>query len=212
MAKALKVAAIVVGVAALAVITGGAALGLGVSLATTFTIGGAYISAGALLLGAGALSLGASLLQKKPQIAAAQSDRLNSSIDPRAFRKTVLGSTALANDVRYQEWYGANQEFCAWIVALASHRIQGVDEVWLNDDLAWTAAGGAQGKYVGYFSIPHVVLEGSAATIGAGQGDDDLRARLLNGIDRRDDGVVAIHRFLVLNGLDAMPASGLLRS
>lgn len=168
MAKALKVAAIVVGVAALAVITGGAALGLGVSLATTFTIGGAYISAGALLLGAGALSLGASLLQKKPQVAAAQSERLNSSIDPRAFRKTVLGSTALANDVRYQEWYGANQEFCAWIVALASHRIQGVDEVWLNDDLAWTSAGGAQGKYVGYFSIPHVVLEGSAATIPVG--------------------------------------------
>lgn len=37
MAKALKVAAIVVGVAALAVVTGGAALGLGVSLATMRT-------------------------------------------------------------------------------------------------------------------------------------------------------------------------------
>lgn len=168
MAKALKVAAIVVGVAALAVITGGAALGLGVSLATTLTIGGAYISAGALLLGAGALSLGAALLQKKPQVPASQTDRLNASIDPRAFRKTVLGSTALATDVRYQEWYGANQEFCAWIVALASHRIQSMDEVWLNDDLAWTAAGGAQGKYVGYFSVPNVVLEGSATTITVG--------------------------------------------
>ena len=168
MAKALKIAAVVVGVAALAVVTGGAAAGLGFSLATTLVVGGAYVSAGALLLAAGALSLGAALLAKKPSIPSAQTDRLTATVDPRAFRKTVLGSTAMATDVRYEEWYGKDQEFCAWVIALASHRIQGVDQIWLNDDLAWTATGGTQGKYVGYFSVPNIVTEGSAQTIVVG--------------------------------------------
>jgi hypothetical protein len=174
MAKALKVTALVVGVAALAVVTGGAAVGLGLSLATT-AFG---VSAGTLFLAAGALSLGATLLMKAPKIPGSQIDRLTASIDPRAPRKTVLGSTAMATDIRYQEWYGADQQFCTWIVALASHRVTSVDEIWLNDDLAWTAAGGAQGKYRGYFSVPNVVLEGSAQTIAVGTSGKWANARL----------------------------------
>lgn len=164
MAKALKIAAVVVGVTALAFTGIGLAAGLGFG-AAAFGIG---VSASTLFLIAGGLTLGATLLQKKPQVPGSQVDRLNASIDPRAPRKTVLGSTALATDVRYQEWYGANQEYCAWVVALASHRIQSVDQIWINDDLAWTSTGGPQGKFVGYFSVPNIVLEGSASTITVG--------------------------------------------
>jgi hypothetical protein len=163
LAKALKVAAIVVGVAALAVVTGGAALGLGVSLATTLTVGTAYVSAGALLLGAGALSLGAALLTKQPSIPTSQTQRLNASIDPRAFRKEVLGQTAMATDVRYEEWSGKDQDYCDWIVCLASHAIDGLEEIWLNDEMAWSQTTGIVAKYVGYFSVPNIVLEGSPA-------------------------------------------------
>ena len=163
MAKALKVAAIVVGVAALAVVTGGAALGLGVSLATTLTIGTAYVSAGALLLGAGALSLGAALLTKNPSIPSSQTQRLNASIDPRAFRKEVLGQTAMATDVRYEEWSGEDQDYCDWIVCAASHAIDGFEEIWLNDEMAWSQTTGITAKYLGYFSVPNIVLEGSPA-------------------------------------------------
>jgi len=163
MAKALKIAAVVVGVAALAVVTGGAATGLGVSLATTLTVGTAYVSAGALLLGAGALSLGAALLTKQPNIPTSQTQRLVASIDPRAFRKDALGQTALATDIRYEEWSGTDQDYCDWIVCLASHAIDGLEEVWLNDEMAWSQTTGVVAKYAGYFSIPNIVLEGSPA-------------------------------------------------
>ncbi|WP_294327033.1 hypothetical protein [uncultured Sphingomonas sp.] len=172
MAKALKTAAIVVGVAALAVVTGGAAAGLGLSLATTFVVGGAYVSAGALALGAAALSVGSALLTKKPSVTAAQTDRLFANVTPRAFRKTPLGSTALPVDVRYEEWSGKDQEYCDWIVEHASCAIDGVEEIWFDTELAWTAGAGAIGKYRGYFSVPNLILEGTTAnafTFGAGK-------------------------------------------
>lgn len=172
MAKALKTAAIVVGVAALAVVTGGAAAGLGLSLATTFVVGGAYVSAGALALGAAALSVGSALLTKKPSVTSAQTDRLFANVTPRAFRKTPLGSTALPVDVRYEEWSGKDQEYCDWIVEHASCAIDGVEEIWFDTELAWTASAGAIGKYRGYFSIPNLILEGTTAnafTFGAGK-------------------------------------------
>ena len=168
MAKALKVAAVVAGVAALAVVTGGAALGLGVALSTTV----AGISASTLLLAAGALSAGAALLTKAPSIPSSQSQRLYANIDPRAPRKEPLGQTAFPIDVRYEEWSGDDQDYCDWIVAFASCAIDGLDEVWLNDEMAWSQTTGVTAKYAGYFSIPAIVLEGSPAnafTFASGQ-------------------------------------------
>ncbi|MEZ0495394.1 phage tail protein [Sphingomonas sp. IW22] len=168
MAKALKTVGAVVAIAGLAIVTGGAAVGLGVSLATS--IGG--ISAGTLLLAGGALQAIGTSMQKMPDVPASQVDRLNATVDVSAYRKTVLGSTALASDIRYLEWFGNDQERCGWIVAHASHRIHSVDQIWLNDELAWTATGGTQGKFIGYFWVRRVVLEGSAAnafTFGSGK-------------------------------------------
>lgn len=157
MAKALKVAAAVVGIAALAVVTGGAALGLGASLATS-AFG---VSAGALLIASTGLQALSAVMTKGPTVPGSQTQRLVASVDPRAFRKTVFGSTAMATDVRYEEWSGADQEYCDWIICLASHAIDGVDEIWLNNDLAWTAAGGVQGKFAGYLEVPNIILEGT---------------------------------------------------
>lgn len=169
MAKALKIAGIVVGVAALAVVTGGAALGFGVSLGTS--IAGIGISAGGLLAISSGLTLAAGLLTKAPSVPSSQTQRLIASIDPRAFRKTVLGQTAMATDIRYEEWSGTNQEYCDWIVCLASHAIDGVDEIWIDQELAWSASRGVSAKFAGYFWVPNIVLEGSPTntfTFGSG--------------------------------------------
>jgi hypothetical protein len=159
MAKAVKFVALAVGAVAL-IATGVGAVALG-GLAGTLTVAG--VSTSTLFLVSGALSVAAGLLQKPPEIPSSQVDRLNATVDPRAYRKTALGSTALATDIRYIEWFGKDQERCGWIVAHASHRIQSVDEIWLDDELAWTASGGTQGRFFNYFWVRRVVLEGSAA-------------------------------------------------
>ena len=176
MAKALKIAALVAGGAALAITGVGIAAGLSLAAATSFGVAG--VSASALFLASGALSAAAGALTKAPDVTGSQTDRLHATIDPRAFRKEVLGSTAMATDVRYEEWHGADQDYCSWIICVASHAIESVDEIWLNDELAWTAAGGAKGKFAGYFSVPHVTLEAQAAdgyTFGSGKWDGTRR-------------------------------------
>jgi hypothetical protein len=164
----------VVAAVALAIPTGGTSLlvaGLG-----SVGIGISAVGAAALVTG---LSVASSLLARGPKIPASQVERLNASIDPRAYRKTVLGSTAMATDIRYQEWHGKDQERCTWIVALASHAIDGVDEIWLNDELAWSATGGVTSKYNGYFWVRAVRTEGTAGnTVTFGSGSWNSSARL----------------------------------
>ncbi|MDF0489214.1 hypothetical protein PX554_13820 [Sphingomonas sp. H39-1-10] len=185
MAKALKIVGLVVGAAVIAVATAGTGIALagGLSLGTSLGIGGAVVgatfgvSAGTLLLGAAALSTIGSALSN-PQIPASQTNRLTASIDPRAFRKTVLGQTAMATDIRYEEWSGKDQEYCDWIVALASHAIDSVEEIWLEQEMAWSATTGVVAKYAGYFSVPNIVLEGSPAnafTFGSGKWNQSAR-------------------------------------
>lgn len=168
MAKALKTAALIVGAVAL-VATGVGAVALG-GLAGTLTVAG--ISTSTLFLVSGGLTVAASLLQKTPKVTAAQTERLTASVDPRAFRKSVLGQTACPVEIRYEEWSGKDQEYCDWIVLHASHAMDGIEEIWFDTEMAWSATTGVVGKWVGYFSIPHIVLEGSAAnafTFGSGR-------------------------------------------
>jgi hypothetical protein len=157
LAKALKFAALAVGAVAL-IATGVGAVALG-GLAGSLTVAG--VSTGTLFLASGGLTLAASLLQKGPKVTASQTDRLTASIDPRTFRKTVLGQTAMPVDVRYEEWSGKDQEICDWIVAFASHGIDGLEEIWFDTEMAWSATTGVVAKYNGYFSIPNLVLEGT---------------------------------------------------
>lgn len=157
MAKALKTVAIVAGVAALAFTGIGLAAGLGAA-ATSFGIG---VSAHTLFLAAAGAGILSGLFQKAPHVPSSQTERLTASIDPRAFRKTVLGQTAMPVDVRYEEWSGNDQEFCDWIVCHASHACDAVLEIWINAELAWSAAAGVVGKFAGYFEVRRIVLEGT---------------------------------------------------
>ncbi|WP_031392934.1 hypothetical protein [Sphingomonas sp. STIS6.2] len=168
MAKALKTAALVVGAVAL-VATGVGAVALP-GFAGALTVAG--ISTGTLFLVSGGLTVAASLLQKTPKVPASQTDRLSASVNPGAFRHTVLGQTAMPVEVRYEEWSGKDQEYCDWIVLHASHACEAIDEIWFETTMAWSRATGVVGKYVGYFTVPHIILDGSPAnafTLGSGK-------------------------------------------
>lgn len=116
------------------------------------------------------ISAGASMLKKRPRVSPATTDRLFASINPATPRKMVFGRTALATDVRFQAYTGTNREFYHQIVACASHRVSGIDELWLDDKLAWSAAAGVQGEYAGYLTVTPIT-EGSAANVVAIDGN-----------------------------------------
>lgn len=125
----------------------GTALGLGmiakgISVASVIGIG--------LMVGSNFL-----LGPAKPKgLQTSPTDRLHASLDPTAPRKIVFGGpTAMATDVRYQAFTGAGQEYLEQIVCVASHEVQSIDELWLDNEKAWTLAGGAQGRYVGYLTV-----------------------------------------------------------
>ncbi|WP_202189648.1 hypothetical protein, partial [Blastomonas sp. CCH1-A6] len=161
MSKVLKIAAAVVGAAAIIVATGGAGIGfLGAAAAGLATAG---FSAGALLTVAGALSIGSSLLAKKPKapsVNAANIDRLNSTIDLRTPRKIVWGDTAGANDVRDQE-YTDNQTVLHRFIVVASHKVHSIYEIWFDDEKAWDSVSGVAAKFAGYLTVTPVT-EGNA--------------------------------------------------
>lgn len=136
---------------------------LSAAIVTAITTAGVTAALG---YAASALGLG----PKSPEISQATRGRLSASIDPTAARKLVFGRTAMATDIRYQEWTGNDQEYLHQIICLASHTITSCDELWLDDKLAWTSAGGVQGEFVGYLTVtPRLVgTPGNTITIGTG--------------------------------------------
>lgn len=90
--------------------------------------------------------------------------------DPASPRKLVFGQTTFPVDLRYAEPSGTNQEFIDYIFALAAHKSDAITEIYIEDDLAWTVGGGAQGKYVGYLTVEVILEAGSGAyhTVNAG--------------------------------------------
>ena len=182
MAKALKIVGTVAALGALAIVTAGAGLAVAGGLSLAGGIGAVSAAVGVslttLALVSGGASMLAAALTKAPTVPSSQTQRLIASIDPRAFRKTVLGQTAMATDIRYEEWSGTDQEYCDWIVCLASHAIDGVEEIWIDQEMAWSATTGVTGKFAGYFSVPNIILEGSPAnafTFGSGMWNGSTR-------------------------------------
>lgn len=134
-------------------VTGGIALA-GTLLSITAAIGATELLSGAT----SALGLG----PKLGQVSLSALDRLQASLNPSAPRTMVFGITAMATDIRYVEPSGTNQEFVDYIIAVASHKATSIDEIWFEDALAWTAAGGSQGVYASFLSVA-TILEGSAS-------------------------------------------------
>lgn len=167
-----KIAAIV-GAVALAIPSGGTSLlaaGLGIS----------SLAASGIVLGL--TVAGALLAPKTPKIPSAQRDRLYSTIDPGTPRKTVFGGpTALANDIRYEEWSGTNQDYLDRIVCVASHEVQSVDEIWIEDRQAWTLGGGVTSTFSGYLTVTIRTVGTSANTIAINGGGSWGSAQRLTG-------------------------------
>lgn len=186
MAKVLKIAAAVAAIAAITVLSAGTLTGV-----AGLTILG--LSSSALLTISSVATLGASLLAKKPkapQNSPESINRLNASIDPRTPRKMVLGQTAMATDIRDQE-YTDEQTYLHRFIVVASHKVQAIDEIWFDEKRAWTAAGGVQGEFVGYLTVA-AILEGNAGNA------INISARM--GTTRRFTGLAYVHLRFKLTG------------
>lgn len=82
-------------------------------------------------------------------------DRLYANLDTTTPRKMVLGDTAGATDIRYQSYTGSRQEYYHQMLAVASHQVNEIYEVWIENELAWNSAAGTDGlgRYSGYLSV-----------------------------------------------------------
>jgi hypothetical protein len=81
-------------------------------------------------------------------------DRLYVSLDVTTPRKIVLGGpTAMATDLRYQTYSGTDQDTYWQVIAVASHEVNAISEIWLDNEQAWTSGGGVLGRYVGYLTV-----------------------------------------------------------
>lgn len=128
------------------------------------------------------ISIGGSLLAPKPKVPQNSSqniDRLRASIDPRTPRKTAIGTTALATDIRDEE-FTDNQEYFHRFIVCASHTVESIDEIWFDDKLAWTLAGGVQGDFVGYLTVNAIPLGNTAFNISSRMGDSRKYTGLAN--------------------------------
>ena len=105
--------------------------------------------AGVAIMAGSALFLGPS----KPKASPAATARLSATLIADAPRGIVFGRTAMHTDVRYHAFTGTSQEYYEQIVCVASHQVEAIEEIFLEGELAWTSAGGAQGRYAGYLTV-----------------------------------------------------------
>jgi hypothetical protein len=97
-----------------------------------------------------------------PKTPKTQLSRLNVSLDPSTPRKAVLGTTAMPLDLRYHESSGTNQEYIDYIICVAAHKVKSISEIWFEEKIAWTSAGGVDYRYSGYLTVS-TVLEGNSS-------------------------------------------------
>ncbi len=142
-------------------------VGQALSTAAFSALGAGFVSAGlATAVGAGlTAALGAGLAAaggafKTRAASAASLSRLTLSFNPEADRKIVFGETAMATDVLYQEASGTDQEFIDIIVAVAAHKVDAITEIYSEDKLMWSSAGGVASGYTGYLTVD-IVTEGT---------------------------------------------------
>jgi hypothetical protein len=169
--KVLGVGLVIVGMALMMIPGVGTALGLGTiaigagmgSIAVATVVGMGLMIAGNMLMGPAVPKMPGSLKD-------GGRDRLFSTLDPGTPRKIAFGNTALANDVRYQTFTGAKQQFIEQIVAVASHKVESIYEIWLDNEKAWSSASGVVAKFSGYLTV----TPRNEATSGNGIGIDGV--------------------------------------
>lgn len=157
--KILGVGLAVVGVALIATGIGAPlgtiALGAGLgSISVATVVGMGLMVASSMLMGPAVPKMPGSLQDGGRQ-------RLHASLDLRAPRKIVFGETAAAADVRYQTFTGTKQEYLHQVIALASHKVNSIYELWLDNEKAWSSATGVTSKFSGYLTVA-TMLEGAS--------------------------------------------------
>lgn len=164
MGKVIATVGVVVGAVALAA-TGIGAIAAPALMGSVSLFG---VSASTLLLAGTALQAVGQALIKRPETSPSTMDRLNASLVTDTPRKIAFGRTALNTDLRYQEWWGANQEYCSQVFVVASHWCESIDEVWLDDKLAWSSAGGVTAPFAGYLVVQSRPQATSGSAFNAG--------------------------------------------
>lgn len=122
--------------------------GAGIALLGTTITSGAVLMAGITSVLAGLATVALS-----PKIPQTQLSRLNVSLEPTTPRKSVFGTTAMNLDMRYHESSGSDQEYVDYIIAVAAHKVKSIDQIWFEEKLAWSLAGGVQATYSGYLTV-----------------------------------------------------------
>ncbi|SNS53043.1 hypothetical protein SAMN06295912_108111 [Sphingomonas laterariae] len=174
MSKVLRTAAMVVGVAAIAVATAGAGLALasGVALSTGITAATAVVgvSLSTLATVSAGLTLAANLTAKKPGGLSGMQTSWQS--DPNAGLPYVMGRTRVSGNIVFRYAYGSDNAYQSIVTVLsAGGPIQAMDGLYL-DDAAQTVTGGSlPGKLNGLIWHRHqlgATPEASALTSPAG--------------------------------------------
>jgi hypothetical protein len=117
-------------------------------------------------------------------------ERLRASIDPRTPRKTVVGKTALATDIRDEEFTDSQTYFHRFIV-VAAHKVHAIREIWFDDKLAWSVGGGVASEFSGYLWVTPILEGNSGNAI-------NISARM--GTTRRYTGCAYVHLKYKLTG------------
>ena len=152
--------------------------------------GGQGIAAVAALVAAGAGIAAAIGGNKKAQVSPETANRLVASIDPDKPRDFVFGNTAMATEIRDQE-YTNNDTYLHRFIVVASHEIESIDEIWFDSEKAWTASGGVQGDYSGYLTV-------ATRTVGTAANAINVSFRM--GGARRYTGLAYVHLRYRLTG------------
>jgi len=169
--KAVAIAAVVVGVAALAgaftpvIATTTMSVGVGATVTTATVVGMSAVGSAILSMAAATVLSGISAQFFGPKMPKAQMSRLNPTLEPQAHRKFVFGETAMNTDVRYYETSGTDQEYFDYIIATSAHEVESIDEIWFDDQIAWTSSGGVASFYSGYLTVSTRPVGTSANTI-----------------------------------------------
>lgn len=158
MSKALKTAAIIVGVAALTVATLGLAFPATFgAAATAFTISGTAVTFGALTtaltLTASALSIAAGIMAKKPSFSSVSSGtQLDFLADPSAGQPYVMGNARVGEQIVHQASWGDKNKFLGIVgVLCCAGPIMAYDGLYADNTLT-AFSGGPPGNATGYYA------------------------------------------------------------
>lgn len=176
-----------------------------IGLVATVIAGAVGIGATAALVIGVAASIGASLLlkPKPPKNSPENVNRLRANIEVRTPRKTVVGITAMATDIRDEEFTGTDQEYFHRFIVVASHKVQAIDEIWFDDKIAWSSGGGVQGEFAGYLTV---------ATRLEGNSGNAINVSSRMGSGRRYTGCAYVHLRYKLTGNDKKAESPFARA